>query len=119
MKQIFSLKELAEMRKEAINAGLDAIQKNARDGAGYTLDQLSEMTGGILSPRGLEISANRHTGLYSGGLYSTRNWSPRTRVRLERGKSQCETHTFTETDENGQVVRKWTETKYTSRYCVK
>lgn len=119
MKQIFSLKELAEMRKEAINAGLDAIQKNAKDGAAYTLDQLSDMTGGILSPRGLEISANCHRGLYSGGLYSTCNWSPRTRVRLEYGKNQTETHTFTETDESGQVVRKWTETKNTPRYYVK
>ena len=119
MKQIFSLKELAEMRKEAINAGLDAIQKNARDGAGYTFDQLSEMTGGILSARGLEISTHCHRGLYSGGLYQTHNWAPRTRVRLEMGKGQPETHTFTETDECGQVVRKWTETKYTSRYYVK
>lgn len=119
MKQIFSLKELAKMRKEAINAGLDAIRKNARDGVGYTLDQLSDMTGGILSPRGLEISAQHHRGLYSDGLYSTHNWSPRTRVRLDQDKSKAETHTFTETDESGQVVRKWTETEYTSRYCVK
>ena len=119
MKQIFSLKELAEMRKEAINAGLEAIQKNSRDGVAYTLDQLSDMTGGILSPRGLEISAQCHRGLYSGCLYSVRGFSPRARVRLERGNGQPETHTFTETDENGQVVRKWTETKYTSRYYVK
>ena len=119
MKQVFSLKELAEMRKEAINAGLYAIQKNARDGANYTLDQLSEMTGGVLSPRGLEISANRHREPYSGGLYSTRKWRPDTRVRLELGKRQCKTHTFTETDESGQVVHKWTETTYTNHYCVK
>ena len=119
MKQIFSLKELGEMRKEAINAGMDAIRKNAKDGVAYTLDQLSDMTGGILSPRGLEISAQYHRGPYSGGLYSTHNWAPRTHVRLDRGDRKCETHTFTETDESGQVVRKWTETNYTSRYYVK
>lgn len=119
MKQIFSLKELTEMRKEAINAGLDAIRKNAKQGVSYTLDQLSEMTGGILSARGLEISADCHRGIYTGGLYSTQNWSPNARVRLDRGDNKVETHTFTETDESGQVVRKWTETKYTTRYYVK
>lgn len=119
MKQIFSLKELTEMRKEAINAGLDAIRKNAKEGVSYTLDQLSEMTGGILSTRGLEISADCHRGMYNKNLYSTQNWSPDARVRLDKGNSKVETHTFTETDESGQVVRKWTETKHTSRYYVK
>lgn len=119
MKQIFSLKELTEMRKEAINAGLEAIRKNAKEGVAYTLDQLSDMTGGILSARGLEISANYHKKIYNKNLYSTQNWSPNARVRLDKGNAKCETHTFTETDESGQVVRKWTETKYTSHYYVK
>lgn len=111
-KKVFTLKEIAEMREEAINQGLALINEKLETGKAYTPTELSVMSGGIFSAKGIGKSADIHCCWPGTGLYE-RYYKPRREVSLrpKRGASKKTKYTYQKCTEDGTVVKTWEDTE--------
>lgn len=120
-KRYFTLKEIAEMREEAINQGLALIDAGLESGKAYTPTELSAMSGGIFSARGIEKSAGIHCYWAGCGLYESFGKRREVSLRPKRGASKRTKFTYQKCTEDGTVVKTWEDTEteqtfYLERY---
>lgn len=111
-KKVFTLKEIAEMREEAINQGLALINAKLESGKAYTPTELSAMSGGIFSARGIGQSADIHCNWTGYGLYEqVGKCSREVSLRTRRGANKKTKYTYQKCTEDGTVVKTWEDTE--------
>lgn len=111
-KKVFTLKELADMREDAINQGLALINAKREPGKAYTPTELSAMSEGIFSARGIGKSADIHSFWAGYGLYEQAGKRGRmVSLRPKRGANKRTKYVYQKRTEDGTVVKTWEDTE--------